>query len=106
MKAIAGILVVVLGGCLIGVGDAPPDPPGGGGPQPDARVGGGIDAREPKVLPDAQDLPVAPLGDSSTLRRGQWLLAMGHPLGQKADRPPVLRIGRVINLMRSRDDSE
>ncbi len=55
---------------------------------------------------EAQDLPVAPLGDSSTLRRGQWLLAMGHPLGQMKDRPPVLRIGRIISLMRSRDESE
>ncbi len=41
-------------------------------------------------------LPTAPLGDSSTLRRGEWVLATGHPLGQHEGRPPVLRIGRVL----------
>src|SRR5262249_53237258 len=45
---------------------------------------------------DAKDLPVVPLGDSSTLRQGQWILATGHPLGQRMGRPPVLRIGRVL----------
>jgi serine protease Do len=45
---------------------------------------------------NAKDLPVAPLGDSSTLRPGQWILAAGHPLGQRTGRPPVLRIGRVL----------
>ena len=54
----------------------------------------------------AENLPVSPLGDSATLRRGQWILAIGHPLGQKTGRPPVLRIGRVLSLMRSREKTE
>ena len=45
---------------------------------------------------DVTGLPTAPLGDSSTLRRGEWVLATGHPLGQHIGRPPVLRIGRVL----------
>jgi S1-C subfamily serine protease len=47
---------------------------------------------------DAHNLPAAPLGDSSTVRRGAWVLATGHPLGRQEGRPPVLRIGRVLNL--------
>jgi serine protease Do len=50
----------------------------------------------------AEGLPTAPLGDSSTLRRGQWVLATGHPLGQHAGRPPVLRIGRILRTMGGR----
>lgn len=30
---------------------------------------------------DAQDLPVIELGDSKGLAAGQWVMAMGHPLG-------------------------
>jgi serine protease Do len=44
---------------------------------------------------EGEDLPVAPIGDSAVLNRGQWILATGHPLGRKDGRPPVLRIGRV-----------
>jgi serine protease Do len=47
-------------------------------------------------IDDASGLTASPLGDSSTLRSGEWVLATGHPLGQHAGRPPVLRIGRVL----------
>jgi serine protease Do len=53
-----------------------------------------------------ENLPAAKVGDSSTLTRGEWVLAMGHPLGQKTGRPPVLRIGRVTSLLRSREKPE
>jgi serine protease Do len=45
---------------------------------------------------NGKNLPAAPIGDSATLRRGQWVLAVGHPNGRRAGRPPVLRIGRVF----------
>ncbi|MHB8869244.1 MAG: S1C family serine protease [Thermoleophilia bacterium] len=44
----------------------------------------GSDARDDlalvKVEPDA-DLPVAPLGDSDEIRAGEWVMALGNPLG-------------------------
>lgn len=46
------------------------------------------------------DLPVASLGDSAMLRRGQWVVATGHPLGVRVGRPAVLRVGRVVMLPR------
>ncbi|MHB1343883.1 MAG: trypsin-like peptidase domain-containing protein [Thermoleophilia bacterium] len=44
----------------------------------------GSDARDDlalvKVEPDT-DLPVAPLGDSDEIRAGEWVMALGNPLG-------------------------
>ncbi|MBI3910029.1 MAG: trypsin-like peptidase domain-containing protein [Armatimonadetes bacterium] len=45
---------------------------------------------------------VASLGDANTLRRGQWVVATGHPLGFHGQRPPVLRVGRVVAMPRPR----
>lgn len=57
-------------------------------------------------LEGAKDLPSVPIGDSGTLRRGEWVLATGHPLGEHRDRPPVLRVGRVLRLMEGRGEGE
>lgn len=45
--------------------------------------------------------PFVPLGDSSSLKRGMWCLAIGHPLGYRAGRPPVIRIGRILQTSES-----
>src|SRR5207237_6768575 len=45
---------------------------------------------------EAENLPVAAIGDSSTLRPGQWILATGYPLGRRAGLPAIVRIGRVL----------
>lgn len=38
--------------------------------------------------------PTVPIGKSKDLKRGQWVVAMGHPGGPKTDRPPPVRVGR------------
>jgi serine protease Do len=41
--------------------------------------------------------PYCELGKSADLKPGQWVVALGHPGGYRKDRPPVLRLGRVLN---------
>lgn len=39
--------------------------------------------------------PYARLGKSASLKKGQWVVSLGHPGGWKRDRPPVARLGQV-----------
>lgn len=41
-------------------------------------------------------VPFAELGDSDKVKNGQWLIAMGHPLGVEKGRDGVVRAGRVL----------
>jgi len=41
--------------------------------------------------------PFVAMGDSAKLKKGQWVLATGHPGGYKQGRPPVVRLGRVLD---------
>ncbi len=36
------------------------------------------------------------LGHSAGLEKGSWCVALGHPLGYQAERPPAVRVGRVL----------
>lgn len=40
----------------------------------------------------------ATMGESRNVAPGQWCFATGHPGGFQADRPPVVRLGRVLSL--------
>ncbi|XZE34981.1 S1C family serine protease [Pirellulaceae bacterium SH501] len=40
--------------------------------------------------------PHACLGSSSDLQPGSWVMAVGHPGGWQADRPAVVRVGRLL----------
>jgi len=40
--------------------------------------------------------PFRPVGKSADLPTGEWVFALGHPLGLQPGRPPVLRIGRLL----------
>lgn len=47
-------------------------------------------------ITDKGDFPHVSIGKSANLKKGQWVLALGHPGGYRRDRPPVLRLGRVL----------
>ncbi|WP_019501312.1 HhoA/HhoB/HtrA family serine endopeptidase [Pseudanabaena sp. PCC 6802] len=50
-----------------------------------------------KINPTGQALPVAPLGDSSKVRVGDWAIAVGNPLGLNN----TVTLGIISNLSRS-----
>jgi len=41
--------------------------------------------------------PFLPVAKSSELKKGLWVVSLGHPGGPKKDRPPVARLGRIEN---------
>jgi serine protease Do len=41
--------------------------------------------------------PFTPLAKSTDLKKGQWVVSLGHPGGPKTGRPPVARLGRIEN---------
>ena len=45
--------------------------------------------------------PHVEMGNSQTVIGGQWVLAMGHPGGFEPGRPPVVRLGRVLENHRN-----
>lgn len=47
-------------------------------------------------LNDPGPWPCVQMGSDASLSQGQWCIALGHPGGYRRDRPPVLRIGRVL----------
>jgi len=49
-------------------------------------------------IANQEDLPYAEMGQSRTLKQGQWCLALGHPGGYQAGRAPPLRLGRILLL--------
>ncbi len=51
--------------------------------------------------PKGDKWPAAPLGKGADLKKGQWVIALGHSGGPKPDRPPVLRVGRFETLSKS-----
>src|SRR5262249_9497642 len=41
--------------------------------------------------------PFVEMGQSAELKRGQWCVATGHPRGYIPNRPPPVRLGRVLD---------
>jgi serine protease Do len=52
-------------------------------------------------ITDKGKWPFALMGDSNSLKPGTWCLAIGHPLGYHPGRPPVVRIGRILQKSES-----
>ena len=42
--------------------------------------------------------PHVPMGDSEKVESGQWCLVTGHPGGFEDQRPPIVRLGRVLSF--------
>jgi len=53
--------------------------------------------------PGAKDgkWPAAEIGKGADLKKGQWVISLGHPGGPKQDRPPPVRVGRFENYSKS-----
>ena len=47
-------------------------------------------------ITDPGKRPFVALGHSDSIKPGMWCVAIGHPLGYQAGRPPVVRVGRVL----------
>ncbi|MCE5268268.1 MAG: trypsin-like peptidase domain-containing protein [Planctomycetaceae bacterium] len=47
-------------------------------------------------ITDPGKWPSAPMGQSTGIKVGDWCVAIGHPLGYSPGRPPVVRVGRVL----------
>jgi hypothetical protein len=46
----------------------------------------------------AGDYPPAEMGRSTGLRKGQWVVTIGHPGGFRPNRTPVVRVGRILHV--------
>jgi serine protease Do len=44
------------------------------------------------------DYAFMPIGSTAKMSAGQWVIAMGHPGGFEPGRPPVVRLGKVLNI--------
>lgn len=59
----------------------------------------GIDSGLVKITskaPKGGKWPFVPKGDSSKLKKHQWVVAVGHPGGARKGRTPVVRLGRIL----------
>lgn len=70
-----------------------------GGDMLDAEVYGWHEALDYGLIKadtKGKKVPFCPLGDSTKVIAGEWLIAMGHPLGPEAGRDAVVRAGRCL----------
>ena len=57
----------------------------------------GIDSGMVKITGEGK-YPFLEMGKSSELKKGQWVMAIGHPGGFRPNRPPVVRLGRILQV--------
>jgi S1-C subfamily serine protease len=56
---------------------------------------GSIDSGMIKIVTEGK-YPFVEMGKSGALKKGQWVVAVGHPGGFRANRSPVVRVGRIL----------
>ncbi len=56
----------------------------------------GMDSGLVKITDPGADFPYVDTGHSAGLKKGQWVIAIGHPGGYQPGRPPVVRVGRIL----------
>src|SRR5262249_51112367 len=56
----------------------------------------GLDSGLVKITQEGAEFPHAEMGQSAELKKGQWVIALGHPSGYQIGRPPVVRVGRIL----------
>ena len=59
-------------------------------------INNGIDSGMMKITEEGS-WPYLEMGTSANLKKGQWIIAMGHPGGYEIGRKPVLRLGRILS---------
>jgi len=59
----------------------------------------GVDNGMVKITDDPPEggWSFAEMGKSADVRKGQWVIGVGHPGGYQKGRPPVVRVGRVLS---------
>lgn len=60
-----------------------------------------LDSGMVKITEPPGPFPYAEMGKASDLNKGEWVLTLGHPNGMKKDRPPVVRVSRVLNTTKN-----
>ncbi len=49
-------------------------------------------------ISDVGEFPFVEMSNLNDLKVGDWCLALGHPGGYESGRPPVVRMGRIVNI--------
>jgi len=66
------------------------------------RNNSGIDSGMVKIVETKKEkFKHVTVGDSSKLKVGQWVITVGHPGGYNPNRPPPLRLGRILSISRT-----
>jgi serine protease Do len=52
-------------------------------------------------ITDEGKWPFVEIGDSANLQKGDWCICLGHPNGWQKGRDPVLRLGRVLDNLKT-----
>lgn len=65
----------------------------------------GIDSGMLKIT-DKADFPFVDMAVSAELKKGDWCIAIGHPNGFQTGRAPVVRLGRLLEINKSKTDGK